>query len=241
MDIKLLAPSMTFIGICVSIILWNLNQRKKALSYSILWNRPLLNLKGAAREQMDILFRGKKVSEADLIVVRVFNSGHLPINSGDYQTTLAVELEPGASIVDVNVIETLPANLEERLKLKAEQNPLIESVEESKILLRPILLNEGDSFTIQMLVLNGHGKVKVAGHVLGINSIKVYKDSRLVPIVLTQLGVIVMAFAMLAVEPSDIVALAFEHVLPFFLTFLLGYVCLSAGLYWPRKNFRNLA
>jgi hypothetical protein len=227
MDIKLLAPAMTFIGICVSIILWNLNQKRKALSFAILWNRPLLNLKGVTREQMDIFFKGKQVSEADLIVVRVFNSGHLPINTADYQTALALELEPGATILDANVIETLPANLE--------------AIEESKIMLRPILLNEGDSFTLQMLVLNAYGKVKVTGHVLGIHSIRAYKSSRLVPITLTQIGVLVMAFAMLAVEPKDIIALAFEHVLPFILLFLLGYVLLSAGIYWPRKNFRNLA
>ena len=241
MDIKLLAPALTFIGICVSIILWNLNQKRKALSFAILWNRPLLNLKGVTREQMDIFFKGKQVSEADLIVVRVFNSGHLPINTGDYQTALALELEPGATILDANVIETLPANLEERLKIKSDESPLIEAIEESKILLRPILLNAGDSFTLQMLVLNAYGKVKVTGHVLGVHSVSAYKSSRLVPITLTQIGVLVMAFAMLAVEPKDIIALAFEHVLPFILLFLLGYVLLSAGIYWPRKNFRNLA
>jgi hypothetical protein len=241
MDIKLLAPTMTFMGICVSIILWNLNQKRKALSFAILWNRPLLNLKGVAREQMDIFFKGKQVAEADLIVVRVFNSGHLPIHTGDYQTALTLELEPGASILDANVIETLPANLEERLKIKSDESPLIESIEESKILLRPILLNEGDSFTLQMLVLNAYGKVKVTGHVLGVNNVKVFKDSQLVPIVLTQVGVVIMALAMLTVEPRDIIALAFEHILPFILLFLLGYVLLSAGIYWPRKNFRNLA
>lgn len=241
MDIKLLPPTMTFIGICVSIILWNLNQKKKALSYAVLWNRPLLNLKGVAREQMDIFFKGKQVSEADLIVVRIFNSGHLPVNTGDYQTPLALELEPGASILDANVIETLPANLEERLKIKTAESPLIESMDESKILLRPILLNEGDSFTLQMLVLNAYGKVKVSGHVLGVSSIKSFRDSRMVSIALTQVGVVVMAFAMLTVEPKDIIALAFEHILPFILLFLLGYVLLSAGIYWPRKNFRNTA
>jgi hypothetical protein len=241
MDIRLLAPTLTFIGICVSIILWNLNQKRKALSFAILWNRPLLNLKGVAREQMDIFFKGKQVSEADLIVVRVFNSGHLPINTGDYQTALALELEPGATILDATVIETLPANLEERLKIKSDESPLIESIEESKIFLRPILLNEGDSFTLQMLVLNAYGKIKVTGHVLGVRNVNAYKSSRLVPITLTQIGVFVMGFAMLTVEPKDIMALAFEHVLPFILLFLLGYVLLSAGIYWPRKNFRNLA
>jgi hypothetical protein len=241
MDIKLLAPMTTFIGICVSVFLWHMNQKRKALSYAILWRRPLLNLKGIAREHMDILFRGQKVSESELIVIRIFNSGHLPINTGDYQTNLAIELEPGASIIDVNIIETVPANLEERLKVKSEGSPLIEAVEPARILLRQVLLNDGDSLTVQLLVLNSHGRVTVSGHVQGIRSVKPWKESRLLPTLLTQVGALVMAFAMLGVQPSDIVSLAFTHLLPFFLTFLLGYVCLSAGLYWPRKTQSQFA
>jgi len=252
MDIRLLAPSMTFIGICVSIFLWHLNQRRKALSYSILWRRPLLNLKGIAREQMDILFKGQKVSEADLIVIRIFNSGHLPINTGDYQTNLAVELEPGASVVDVNIIETVPANLEERIKSPAAHSsstdktaitnsPLIEAITPSRVLLHPIMLNDGDSLTLQLLVLNAHGRVSVSGHVQGVAKVKSWKESLWLPTLLTQAGAFVMALAMLFVEPSDIVSLAFGNLMPYFLTFVLGYVCFSAGLYWPRKDVRNFA
>ncbi len=265
MDIRLIAPTMTFIGICVSIFLWRLNQRKKELSYSILWRRPLLNLKGIAREQMDILFKGRKVSDADLLVIRIFNSGHLPINTSDYQTNLAIELEPGASIIDVNVIETVPANLEERIKIKTEastetkqssnettaastttsapvpNSPLIEAIAPSRIAMHPILLNDGDSMTIQMLVLNAHGRVGVTGHVNGIANVRAWKESRVIPALLTQIGVLIMASATLFVDPDDLVALALDHVLPYMLAFLLGYVCFSAGLYWPRKDVRKFA
>jgi hypothetical protein len=189
---------------------------------------------------LDIRFRGESVSGAELVVIRIFNSGHLPINVSDYQTNLAIVVNPGATILDAHIIETTPADLEERLKLSDAADPLIERVEAGKLLLRPILLNDTDSFTVQLLVLNLQGQIAVTGHVQGINRVKPWHENRLVPILLTQLGVVIMAGAMLAVQPNDIATFQFEHVTPFVFLFLLGYTCLNAGQYWPRKRERRL-
>src|ERR1700722_1930723 len=102
-DIRLLAPIATCCGIVVSILLWYLNQHRKALSYIILQSHPVLNLKGAARNQLDIRFSGHSISDSYLIVVRIFNRGHLPVNVNDYQTTMSLALNPGADILAVSV------------------------------------------------------------------------------------------------------------------------------------------
>ena len=233
-DVRLLGPLMTTIGICISILLWNLNQRRKSLSYTILWRHPLLNFKGVARDQLDIRFRGENVSSSQLVVIRMFNSGHLPINLSDYQTDLSIKLNPGAQILDAHVIETMPADLEERFK--DPEKTLVERLDAEKIVIRPILLNAGDSFTIQVLASNLIGNISIAGHVQGISRVDVWRENRVFPTVLTHFGAIVMAVAMLGVRPSDLVSLQFEHVLPWMLGFLLGYVFLSAGISWPRKS-----
>lgn len=173
-------------------------------------------------------------------MVRIFNSGHLPINASDYQTNLAVQLNPGAHILDAHIIETSPADLEERLKLRGVHDPLIELIEPTRVGLRPILLNDNDSFTVQLLVSDLNGPVSVTGHVQGISRIKPWKESRVVPMFFMQLGVAIMAGAMLSVQPNDLANLAFDHVIPYIFLFLLGYVCLSAGYYWPRKYERRL-
>ena len=45
-----------------------------------------------------------------------------------------------------------------------------------------------------------------------------------------------MAFAMLGVEPFDIVDCDLGNILPFILVFLIGLTLLTAGIYWPRST-----
>jgi hypothetical protein len=234
MDIRLLGPMATLCGIGVSIFLWNLNQRRKSISYRILWRHPLLNLKGVAREQLDIRFKGENVSTAQLLIVSVFNSGHLPVNLGDYQPGLSIRLNPGATILDAHIIETMPADLEERLKDPGAS--LVEKIDQERVMIRPVLLNEGDAFTVQLLVLNATEGITLTGHVNGVKRIVEWRENRILAKSLTQFGAFVMALAMLAVQPSDLLSLRMEPVLPYLLTFLIGYVLLSAGLNWPSKN-----
>jgi hypothetical protein len=136
----------------------------------------------------------------------------------------------------VSVIETSPADLEERIKSKNVAATLIEKVENERIFLTPILLNPGDSITIQLLSRNTSGVFTVSGHLQGIKSITQLQENRVWTKILTYFGAMTMAFAMLGVEPSDIVNCAFEHFLPWILIFLTGLTVLSAGIYWPKNN-----
>ncbi len=234
-DIRLLAPIATCCGIVVSIFLWHLNQHRKALSYIILQRQPVLNLKGAARKQLDIRFDGHSISDAYLIVIRIFNRGHLPINLSDYQTAVYVGLHPGSQILAASVIETSPADLEERAGAKEAKATLIDKLEAERIYLKPVLMNSGDAVTLQLLVRNTAGAVHVHGHIQGIKRIACWSENRLWPQILTYSGALIMAFAMLGVEPYDIVECAGQHVLPFILVFLIGLTGLTAGIYWPKS------
>ncbi len=204
-DIRLLAPIATCIGIAVSTMLWFLSQRRKAISYMILERHPVLNLKGAARNQLDIRFDGHSILDSYLIVVRIFNRGHLTINVGDYQTAMFVALNPGAEILAAGVIETVPADLEDRIKAKRPNAALIEKIVQERIVLTPVLLNQGDSITLQLLARNTAGALNVHGHIEGIKRITCWREKRIWRKVLTYSGALTMAFAMLGVEPSDIV------------------------------------
>jgi len=241
-DVRLLAPLATTIGIAVTLILWQLNQRKKALSYMVLRQQPVVNLKGAVRNELDVRFAGESISDAHLMVVRIFNSGHLPINVTDYQTSLSLLLNPGAKIITASVIDTVPVDLEERVKADDRNKSLIQRLDGERIMLTPVLLNDGDAITIQMLVQNVTDSMSVRGHIQGISKVNAWHQSRLVPRVFTQFGAFIMAFGMLGVRPSDLVALKIEYVLPWAMIFLIGYVFLNAGIYWPTNgryaNFR---
>ncbi len=229
------APLATCCAIAVTISLWYLNQHRKELSYMVLEKHPVLNLKGAARNQLDIQFDGHSISDAYLIVVRIFNRGRLPINVNDYQTALFVGLHPGAEILAASVIETGPADLEDRIKAKKPEASLIDRIEERRIFLTPVLLNEGDSITVQLLARNTAGAVTVHGHIEGVKRILCWRERRIWPKVCTYSGAIIMAFAMLGVQPADIVEFAFENILPWILIFFIGLTLLTAGIYWPKS------
>src|SRR4030095_8429547 len=166
------APTATLFGVSVSVCLWILNQRRKELSYRVLRGDALVNVKGEAKRRGEVRFDGRPVEDAHLVVVRVANSGHLPINPGDYQGKLAICVNPGSSILMADVIETVPGDLDERLPQQNGQRSLIERVQKDRLILQPVLLNEDDSLSVQMLVKNYAGKVTVSGHVQGVPSIR---------------------------------------------------------------------
>jgi hypothetical protein len=235
MDIRLLAPSATFLAIIVTIYLWRITHRKR-LSYSLGRHDPLLNLKGIARKDLDIRFGGHSVLDAYLVTIRIFNSGHIPIFASDYQTPISLLFNPGTHLLTASIIETVPVDLEDRIKEKTgEKQGLIQKIEDERILLVPVLLNPGDSITVQILARNITDKVKVRAHINGVKTIRMWKEGRLLPKTLIQLGALIMAFAMLGVQPSDLMQFRFDYILPWILTFLIGFVFLQAGIYWPRN------
>jgi hypothetical protein len=235
-DVRLLAPMATGIGIVVSTILWTKNQRTKQLSYIILWQDALTHVRSNVRDRLDIRFDGEPVHEARLVLVQIINSGHLPIAVNDYQSKLSISCSPGAKVLYAEVIATTPGDLDDRCRSEqGSRKDLIEHIDKNEVTIAPILLNDGDSMTVQMLVENLRGSVKVGGHINGIRRITVWRPSTLVSTVLTNIGALVMAAAMLLCEPHEI----FRYDLPILaavLFFLLGYTLLSAGLYAKQKN-----
>lgn len=232
-DIRLLAPLATICAILVSILLWRLNQKNKSLTFEVLWRNPLVNVRGAARRKLDVRYEGKPVDDADLVLIKIWNNGHLPINASEFLSGLCVNMNPAAEIISATITETVPGDLEDRLKGK----PLLQGItSQNKLELAPLLLNPQDSITLQLVVRRAVGRITVEGHIQGITAIGPYRYGSIVPRLLTQIGALIMAGGMLLVEPEDIRTFGLEHLLPCLLVFATGYVLLHAGLYWPGKQ-----
>lgn len=232
----LYAPMATLFGVSVSVVLWIKNQRRKELTYELARCDALLNVRGEARRRIDVRFDGQPVEDAHLLVVRLTNTGHVPINPGDYQGRVSIAVGPGSTIVAADVIETVPGDLEERVLCGNGKTSLIAAIEKDRLMLQPVLLNEQDSLSVQMLVRKYSGKVTVSGHVQGINAIKQMTERNILPVIFTQLGAITMAVAMLLCGPQSLLRLQIDAIVPYFLLFLLGYVLLCAGIYLPQRK-----
>lgn len=230
-DVRLLAPLATSVAIMVSIVLWLLNQRRKQLSYRVLWQDTLVRARSQMRDRMDILFDGKSIEDAGLLIVQILNSGHLPISPGDYHSRLTISAGPGAKVVFADVTATTPGDLEARCRTAdGEKRNLIEAINESEVVLAPILLNEGDSVTVQVLTQKMRGGVKVSGHINGVRKVAPYRPSSVVAMILINSGALIMAASTLMFEPSSVVRFGISEGLPAILFFLFGYTLLSAGM-----------
>jgi hypothetical protein len=235
-DIRLYAPIATLFGVTVSVFLWRLNQPRKVLSYQVVSRQGLVSIRGPARKNLDVTFQGRPVENAQLVMLRIFNSGNKSINASEYQTDLSLCMNPEAEIVHADIAETSPPDLEERVRVKGEPAPLIKSISGGKLVLTPTLLNPGDEIVLQMLVNNLTEQIKVKGHIDGISAPQKWRHQSILPMVMTNVGALTMAAAMLCVEPSALKDFGWQEILPFILFFLAGYVVLWAGLYWPGRG-----
>ncbi len=236
-DVRLLAPMATAIGIMVSIVLWILNQRRKQLSYRILWQGLLAQATPDVAARLSSRFDGNPSSDVGLVVVEVVNSGHLPIGPSDFQSRLVISAGPGAKVLFTHVSSTTPGDLDDRCRtVDGEKKSLVEGFSGHEVVLAPILLNQGDSITVQIIAENLRGGVKVIGHINGIGRISIWRAPTAVSTAMINIGAIVMALSALFLEPKAIAQYGFSEALAGLFFFLFGYTILNSGVYSRPKT-----
>lgn len=175
-------PMWQFIGVVIGIIaliitflFWKQRQRK-ALSYEILSNTPLLSIEEKIKGKLQIIFDGNSVENVHLIEVKLVNSGNEPIKPSDYERPINLTFGEDSRVLTSEVIETIPDNLKMELY-----------TDEKSVKLSPILLNGGDSFTLKMIVSQfkiGDDDIKVDGRIAGVKKITLPDESRLLIILM---------------------------------------------------------
>lgn len=178
-------PMWQFIGailaaaaIFISIALYLRQRRRKDLSYEIVSRTPLLSVSTRAQEikkQLQILFNGKPVQQVHLIVIKIINSGNMPILSTDYERPVSLNLGEEAQILTAEVVETDPDSLRTSARIEGKS-----------VVLTPSLLNEKDSITLKMLVSRFVNQITVDGRIVGVKNIRksVKKRSSLIRVII---------------------------------------------------------
>ncbi|MFZ3064412.1 MAG: hypothetical protein WA277_03895 [Nitrospirota bacterium] len=132
----IIPTAIAVLAIVVSILIYLKQRQSKLLSYEILTHTPLLSLEEKIKGKLQILFDGKPVEDVNLIEVRIINSGNIPILSTDYEYPVNLGFGEKTKILTAEVFQTNPKSL------KATVN-----IEGAKVILRPVLLNSGDSIS----------------------------------------------------------------------------------------------
>jgi len=147
------------VGVAVAIIVYLMQRQRKELSYDIISSTPLLSHEEEVKGKLQISFEGKPVEKVQLVLVRIANSGNVPIEAKDYERQINFSFGESAQVLAAEVAEVEPRSLE-----------VPPNVEGKKVVLPRILMNKGDSFTVKMLV-NGYKGLDVDGRIAGIKEI----------------------------------------------------------------------
>lgn len=162
---------LTIIAIVLSVWFFVAERQRKELSYEILSNSAVL-VNPAAVGKIEILYNGTPVPDARLTLIRITNSGNVPIISENFEEPLIIESTEG-TILSADVTETNPENL-----LPRGWEPQIDA-QAKTVDLPPLLLNDGDYFTIQLLSEEDIDDIDVDARIAGIQDATLYTTSRL--------------------------------------------------------------
>lgn len=132
----------------------------KRLSYDIRTSTSVLSVRADMKGKLKVLFEGKEVSNVQLLIIRLLNSGDMSIVPSDFEQPVSLSFGDFAKVLTFEVTETSPSNLEALISLK-----------DKLVILKPLLLNQRDWIDIK-IVISGYPEVKVMGRLVGVNIIE---------------------------------------------------------------------
>ena len=147
--------------IIAAFVIFFLQIRKKALTYTVLTNSGLVPISDEAQNNIQILYKGKVVPNVQLVEMRIKNSGSLPIKPEDYIEPLRVRLS-NSKILSSEVMDahSVGAYIETKLS------------NQSEIALSKTLLNPTDFFDVKILYADGADDLAVVGRIVGVKKIQ---------------------------------------------------------------------
>ncbi|MGO9481167.1 MAG: hypothetical protein ACLP05_05240 [Candidatus Kryptoniota bacterium] len=167
-------PAWQFVGvllglaaIIVSLLVVRWQRQRKSLSYDIPVSTQLLDVKEAVRSKLEILYEGKPVQDVHLLLVRIVNTGNLPILPNDYERPIRLEVGGKAQLLSCEVYDTSPKSL--------RVSPIIEG---NNVNLPAIMLNGGDAIVLKLIVSNPSGGLQVDGRIVGVREITEFKEGQ---------------------------------------------------------------
>lgn len=154
---------MALLGIIIAVIIAIVvykKQSRKEIAYAVISNSPVISIDAGLQGKAQGIYNNKTISDARLVVLRIWNSGNLPIAPSDYNVPIKLSFGKKAEILDFEVLETNPNNLQVTVKQDTQE-----------LILEPVLLNSQDSFKIKILLTKFDNILSINARIIGIKQI----------------------------------------------------------------------
>ena len=165
-------PLWQFVGVLLalaalgaSFLIYSMQRQRKAFSYEILSLNRLLTVREELEGRLQVLYEGHPAKDICLVVVRLLNSGNVPIATTDFERPLALYTGQASKILSAVVTARDPINLDVDLDVVGDH-----------LTIAPTMLNAKDSVALKLLVSDFSGALVVDGRILGVRSISKLKS-----------------------------------------------------------------
>ncbi len=141
---------------------WERN--RKGLGVAVLTDRPLLTT--TSPFALSLHHDGKEVSEPRLIVLRIANTGNVPVEAADFERPLSITF-PDSEVLSAEVTGVRPDELTPTLRTDGPS-----------VILDPCLLNPTDLIEVQCLLDGGLDELRADCRIVGVRSVEHVKLPR---------------------------------------------------------------
>jgi len=213
---------LTVISIGIPLYLYIKQKNEKQISYEILSISSLFSTKPEYAGRLQVLFDGRNVTNVKLILLKIINSGSVPIPSSDYEMPLKISFDNTGEILTAEVTETNPTTINQSIVLSSDE-----------VKINPALLNAGDYIILKIVSTHDIPKINVGGRIIGVKNIQRMQEP-IYPGVLIMIGSIAAIIGFFAAIVSSTYFIFFA---------LLGYILMFIGMSTSKRMrarfFRN--
>lgn len=154
------------VAIVVSVALYAMGRKRKRLAWCPEAKTSIVRKPKGAESRLGVTFDGNPVANADLVLLRLRNTGNQTIAATDFEDTLRLHFDAEDAKSTPRVLSVEPVKL---------SNPAMQvktSIENGRVVVHPVMFNEGDSLQLRIIGENlAHSKIVVHGRISGISAL----------------------------------------------------------------------
>lgn len=165
------SPIWQFVGVVATIILgvlailvtvyvYRKQTKRKKLEYEIITVSPLVNIRNEFKDSLEIRFDGNPISDPRLLLMRVINTGDIPILASDFEQEITISFGDGTKVHTAEISETNPSSLQSSV-----------TIQSNHITLKKTLFNEQDWIEIRAILSNFGDGIRVGGRIVGVKKV----------------------------------------------------------------------
>jgi hypothetical protein len=113
------------ITISVSVLLFRKQIKRKGISYQVVSDAPVLSIKEEIKGRVQVLFDTKSVSDARMVILKIWNSGNTDILPSEFVDPIKFSFGEKAEILDAEILETVPINIKDKISIQLNAGSLI--------------------------------------------------------------------------------------------------------------------